>query len=96
MYICIYTQVFRLDLLEVSLGLFLPCLGQLVKHTKLQSHHLHLLMVVGVVCPQVIHQSHAKLLLLQTNMTQNTQRKKEAVKADVVYKYPYEKIEKDS
>ena len=56
--------MFWFDSPEVSFGLFLLGVGQFVEHPKLESHHLHLLVVVWMVGLEVVHQCHSQLLLL--------------------------------
>lgn len=52
------TDVFKLEFLKFFAGLFFPSLGKLAVHPKLERHHLHLLIVVAMVLPQVIQESH--------------------------------------
>ena len=56
--------MFWFDSPEVSFGLFLLGVGQFIEHPKLESHHLHLLVVVEMVSLEVVHQCHSQLLLL--------------------------------
>ena len=51
---------------EIFLGLLLLGVGQFVEHPKLEGHHLHLLVVIGMVCLEVVHQCNSQLLLLHT------------------------------